>query len=122
MPKLTRIIAPALIATMALGAAMPAQAYTPARAHAIRGEIVDLQRAVDRLDGRYRISEREAFALRRDVRQLNDQFRFFNRNGLSNAEYRALERRISAVRAKLRHERHDRNNRSARFERDYHRR
>lgn len=117
MHTFTRILAPALVATLALSAAVPAQARpeyghsTPARAESIRHQIDELQQRVMRNDRRDRISEREAAGLRADVRRLRDQFRAYNRNGLSNSEFRTLERRIDSIRARLRIERNDRDHR-----------
>jgi predicted RNase H-like nuclease (RuvC/YqgF family) len=109
MRKLTKIIVPALCATMALGAAIPAQAY-PKQGHgqSIALQITELQRTVNRSDRRNGISDREAWRLRRDVQQLSRQYRQFSRNGLTRAEYRILDNRIDAIRAKLHVERHDR--------------
>lgn len=128
LPRPGRAMAPALLAALALGAAMPASAHadpypssqrhqgyddhrTPARAEAIRNQIAELERRIARNDNRDRISEREATALRRDVRQLRDQFRNYNRNGLSNTEMRTLERRIADIRQRLHIERNDRDGR-----------
>jgi Spy/CpxP family protein refolding chaperone len=121
MRKLTRIIVPAVLATAALGSAGAASAqpygdhhwgqHTPARANAIREQIQDLQRRVDRNDFRGRISDREAAGLRQDVRRLQEQFRMFNRNGLDNREMRVLENRIQNIRDRLKFERHDRDGR-----------
>ena len=113
MGKLTRIIAPALFATLALGAVTPAaaQRYTPNRSEAIRNQIAELQRRVERNDSRDRISEREARGLRRDVYRLREQFRLSNRNGLSRNEYMTLNRRIHSIRERLRIERRDWDNR-----------
>lgn len=114
MHTFTRILAPALVASLALSAAIPAQARpsydhsTPARAEAIRHQIEELQQRVARNDRRDRISEREAAGLRNDVRRLRDQFRTYNRNGLSDSEFRTLERRIKAIRDRLHDERRDR--------------
>ena len=114
MHKLTRIIAPAIMATLAVSVAIPAQARpsyghaTPGRAEAIRNQIEDLQQRVNRNDRRDRVSAREAAGLRTDVRRLREQFRDYNRNGLSDSEYRRLERRIADIRARLHIERNDR--------------
>ena len=109
MRKLTKIVAPALFASLALGAAMPAQAYPTHNGNAsIASEIAQLQRAVNRSDRRDRISEREAASLQRDMWRLKQQYRAFSRNGLSRHEYRILDRRIDTIRAKLQVERHDR--------------
>lgn len=89
----------------------PHYSHTPQRAQAIRHQIDQLRQAVNRTDRRDRISEREAAGLRRDVANLQDQFRSYNRNGLSNPEMRTLERRIADIRGRLRYERWDRDGR-----------
>lgn len=131
MRKLSKIIVPAILAAGLLGSAGAASAQpaggpaydhrgddhrnwgqrTPARAEAIRDQIRNLQERVNRNDWRGRISEREARGLRQDVRALQDQFRFFNRNGLDNREMRILENRIQQIRGRLQVERHDRDGR-----------
>lgn len=110
MRKTATLIVPALLASMAVGT-VSAEARTPARAEAIRTQIAQLDRAVDRSDGRDRISEREAAGIRRDVRDLRWQFRNYNRNGLNNREMHALESRIRSIRARLHMERRDRDGR-----------
>jgi len=122
MRKLSKIVVPALMAAAALGVAGPASAHsyhgrdghgwhedarTPARASMIRNQIADLQRRVDRNDRREFISEREARGLRRDVGNLYDQFRRYNRDGLSDREFRTLQARIDTVRHRLHLERAD---------------
>lgn len=136
MHKLTKIITPALIAIAAVGTAgvASAQGYpgndrgyergydhrddrgydhrgTPARAEAIRSQIRQLEQRINRNDNRDRISEREAYGLRREVRAIADQFRSFNRNGLDNREFRTLQIRIDRVKARLQVERNDRDGR-----------
>ena len=122
MRKLTKIAAPVLAAIAVIGtsAAASAQPYpqrdwghhqTPGRAEAIRNQIAQLERRISRNDFRDRISEREAAALRREVRDIRTQFRAFNRDGLNNREMRILETRIDRVRARLRVERNDRDGR-----------
>lgn len=128
MRKLTKIIVPALAAIATIGTAGAASAQpfpnrdrdagyhdnfrgTPARAEAIRSQIAQLEQRVNRLDNRDRISEREASGLRREVRDIRDQFRAFNRNGLDNREFRTLENRIERVKARIQLERHDRDGR-----------
>lgn len=83
-------------------------ASSQSRSAAINHRINELERAVNRNDGRNRISEREAASLRREVRELSQQFHRYDRNGLSKSEYRTLERRIERIRARLHVERHDR--------------
>lgn len=130
MRKITKIVAPALIAAMGLGVAMPASAAapyhrtTPVRidnarfdnnaraAFALRSQIDELQRMVNRNDRRDRISEREARGLRQDVWQLRRDFNAYSRNGLSDREARTLQFRVDRVKAKLHHERNDRNDRN----------
>lgn len=127
MKKLNTIAAPALLAALVLGAASPAMAQngyhrgdhgrggydqrTPYRADQIRAQINDLQRRIDRNDGRDRISEREARALRNDVRGLQATFRAYNRNGLDRREMAVLNQRIDNIRTRLHIEKRDWNNR-----------
>lgn len=110
MRKTATFIIPALLASMAVGA-VSAEARTPARAEAIRNQIAQLDRAVDRSDERDRISEREAAGIRRDIRDLRWQFRNYNRDGLNNREMSLLESRIHSIRARLHMERRDRDDR-----------
>jgi septal ring factor EnvC (AmiA/AmiB activator) len=107
MHKLSKpILAIAGLATLAI--AMPAAAAsTPARANAVRNQIAELDRRINRNDNRDHISEREAAGLRNDVDRLQNQFRDFNRNGLSNGEYRTLQGRIDDIRTRLHIERSD---------------
>jgi hypothetical protein len=144
MRKLHSVIASALVATTALGVALPAQAQSYPRgyedrydrhdrdddrhddddrrgryddrydnrgsrgqAQAIRVQISDLERRVERLDGRDRISEREAAGLRNTVWRLREQFRVYNRDGLSRREAEVLRARIDQVRSRLHRERRD---------------
>ncbi len=129
MSKFTKIAAPALIAAMAFGAAVPAQAqhnqgrdygynnhnnngnngYNNGRV--IEREIAQLERQVNRSDNRDRISEREAASLRRDVAQLRWTYRSYARNGLSSNEVRTLQDRIQRIRHRLQNERNDRDGR-----------
>ncbi|MFM5929349.1 MAG: hypothetical protein ACKOPQ_00390 [Novosphingobium sp.] len=113
MPKFTKIAAPALIAAMALGAAVPAQAqHNQSRyGYGIEREISQLEYAVNRTDNRDRISEREAAGLRRDIAQLRYTYRAYARDGLSQREGRILQDRIQHLRHRLQNERHDRDHR-----------
>jgi len=130
MSKLTKIIVPAfaIVATLGTAGAASAQPYggydrgrdagrdwghhqTPARAEAIRNQIAMLEQRVNRNDNRDRISEREAWGLRREVRDIREQFRMFNRDGLNDREFRILQNRIDRARDRLMVERHDRDGR-----------
>jgi len=126
MPKLTKILVPALAiaATLGTAGAASAQTYggydhgrdwgnhqTPARAEAIRNQIAMLEQRVNRNDNRDRISEREAWGLRREVRDIREQFRVFNRDGLNDREFRILQNRIDRAKDRLHVERNDRDGR-----------
>jgi hypothetical protein len=112
MIRLKSIFIPTAAAALVLSTAAAAQqGWTPGRSNAIRNQIEELDRRIDRSDNRNRISEREAAGLRRDVRNLRFQFRDFNRNGLSRGEWNTLQRRIDGIRVRLRIERRDWDNR-----------
>ena len=131
MTKLSKIALSALVAAGSLTAVLPAQAQSYRGDHygnrydqryddnrfgygqtqAIRSQIEQLQQRVARLDGRDRISEREAAGLRRAVYNLRQQFRDYSRNGLSQREAAILQDRIQDVRQRLRYERNDRDGR-----------
>ena len=81
--------------------------WTPERSGAIRNQIWDLDRAVDRAARNRTITPREARNLRRDVANLRNQFQIYNRNGLTFQEVRVLQGRVNTVRARLRMERLD---------------
>lgn len=124
MRKLAKILIPALAAAAVLGTAGAASAQpyggprgdwghhqTPARAEAIRNQLAQLEMRVNRNDNRDRISEREAWGLRREIRDIREQFRVFNRDGLNNREFRVLQNRIDRAKDRLRFERTDRDGR-----------
>lgn len=81
------------------------------QARSIRNQIDQLQRMVERRDGRGRISEREAAGLRHQVWNLRQTFRAMNRDGLNRREARILQERIEFVRDRLNHESRDRDGR-----------
>jgi hypothetical protein len=121
MKKITALAASALMAATALGAvAMPTAAsaqvtirfgapgyWTPERSNAIRQQIWQLDRQVDRATQNRTLSRREAMSLRRDVANLRGQYQMFNRNGLNFQEVRILQGRVNNVRTRLRLERAD---------------
>ncbi len=122
MRKMTKLLIPALIAAAAIAGANPAAAqgwqhngqhngspghFTPARAEAIRAQLNELQRRVERNDRRDNLSGREYAGLRHDIASVRNQFQRANRNGLTDVEFRVLSRRIDNIRARLRMERAD---------------
>ncbi|MCJ2188956.1 hypothetical protein [Novosphingobium beihaiensis] len=135
MRTLTKIIAPAVVAALGVGAALPASAhetrhayhdvsrhaprytparytparYTPARDHAIRADIRDLRARIDRAAARHAISYREARGLRRDTSRIQHLYARFARNGLDRQEVRVLRAKVDRVHYALRMERRDRN-------------
>src|SRR3546814_18511740 len=104
MRKITRFIAPALVAALGISAIAPASAhesprheaarYTPVRNASIRSDIRDLRRDVDRAAARRAISEREARGLRRDAAEIQRLYASCARNGLSPWETQTLHRRV----------------------------
>ena len=124
MRKLIKIVIPALMAATMFGAAgtasaqpyagraYPERAYgnqhaTPGRAEAIRAQLDDLQRRIERNDRRDHVSGREAAGLRHDLRSVREQFGRFNRDGLNDREVRGLQNRIDNIRSRLHMERAD---------------
>jgi hypothetical protein len=127
MSKFTKIVAPALIAAMGIGAAaVPAQAQpygqqrsgphdagrpTPVRNANIRADINGLNRAIDQAAARRTISNREATSLKRDAYQVQRLYSQYARNGLTRTETQTLQNRVDRIHVALRAERRDRDNR-----------
>jgi hypothetical protein len=122
MRKFTKILAPALIATLGLGMMAPAQAQsygrhhdagrpTPVRDANIRADISNLNRAIDRAIARRTISNREATGLKREAVQVQRLYTQYARNGLTASETRTLRNRVDWIENALRAERRDTNNR-----------
>ena len=123
MRKLIPYAASALFVIAALGGATTASARpgydgpgygqdhrygrTPARAEAIRDQLDQLERRIARSDHRDRVSDREAYGLRRDIAYTRQQLRDYNRDGLSDREFRVLQSRIDHIRFSLHMERAD---------------
>lgn len=116
MRKLTKIVAPALIAAMGLSAGISAQAApynhnagrpTPVRDANIRADINGLNRTIDRAVARRTISNREATGLRRDATQVQRLYGQYARNGLTQTEMRTLKTRVDRIRVSLHMERTD---------------
>jgi len=121
MRKFTKIVAPALIAAMGIGAAasVPAEAApwnhnagrpTPARDANIRADINGLNHDIDRAAARRTISPREANGLRRQAVQVQRLYANYARNGLTPSEVRTLQNRVDQIRVALHMERRDWNN------------
>jgi len=111
MKKFTSIIAPALFASLALGAAVPASAQPwqkPSRDNYSQ-QINQMERQVDRAEQRRLISSREASVLERKVYQLNQLHRKLSRDGLSRGERQTLDRQIDNVQRQIARETIDRN-------------
>lgn len=129
MRTFTKLVAPALIATLALGTMVPvAQAQvhgqhnnsrydnngrhnagrpTPVRNDNIRNELNGLNRDIDRAAARRTISSREATNLKREVSQVQRLYAQYARNGLTQSETRTLRNRVDRIQVALRAERRD---------------
>ena len=113
-------IATATIAAAAAPAAAEAQAHGrspyrpegPAR-HQINDLLRDLGRAEARIDRAPGISRREAFSLRREAREIRVRLNWALRNDgrIGNREFVGLRSRVNHLQARVRFERHDRDNR-----------
>lgn len=79
------------------------------RSYVIRAD--QLRQRIDRLDGRDRVSEREARQLRAAAIDLQNRTRAYARNGLSNSERRDLDNRFARLQQRARYEVRDGNNR-----------
>jgi len=111
MKKFTKIIAPALFASLALGAAVPASAQPwqkPGRDNYSQ-QINQLDRQVERAEQRRIISSREASVLDRKVNQLNLLHRKLSRDGLSRSERQTMDQQIANVQRLIAREAVDRN-------------
>lgn len=112
MNRFNKLIAPALAAALALGAAVPATAAPWQQdARELRNQIVQLDRLIDRAEQRRLLSSREAHQLERKVDNLKDQHSRYARNGFTRVELRILDQRIDTVKRQLDREISDRNGR-----------
>jgi hypothetical protein len=113
MNRLTKLIAPAVIASLALGATAPVAAapFYGAGAGNIRQQIAQLDRKVEQAERRHLITRQEAQRLDRLVNQVQNLHTTFARNGLSRAELRALDQRIDTVERQIDREIADRDGR-----------
>lgn len=117
MRKFTKLVAPALVAVLGVGAVAPAVAeaaprhdaarYTPNRDNRIRADINGLRAQIDRAAARRAISQREATGLRREAAEVQRMYARYARGGLTGQETRALQQRVERVHTALRAERRD---------------
>jgi hypothetical protein len=109
MNKLTKLIAPALAASLALGAAVPASAATFYNNGAnVKVEIAQLDRQIDIAKARHQLSWQESASLEKQVDRLQNLYRAYSRNGLTRAEVRVLDNQIDNVKQDLARQSHDR--------------
>lgn len=105
------LLAPALVASLALGGMAPANAAVRTDGAALRSDIAQLDRQIDRAEARRIISGREAAQLDRQVDRLQATWRSYARGGFTRYERSALTDRIAAVRHDLQRASFDRNGR-----------
>lgn len=111
--KIARILAaPAVLA--ALAATVPAAA-APGRTDgdALRRDISQLERQLDRLDDSRRLSEREEERIETRIDRLERTWQTYARGGFTQGERRSLSAQIDAVRNDLARQYDDRNGRVA---------
>ena len=101
MKTVTKFAASALVASLALGAAVPAAAAVYDRPGQLRAEIAQLDRQIDRAEDRRIISRREAAQLNAQVDRLESMFRSYARGGFTRYELAALDSRIDAVKRQI---------------------
>ena len=111
MTNAKKIVASALAASLALGIAVPASA-AGYNAGALRSEIAQRDKQIDRAEARRTISHREAQQLDRQVDRLQNTFRAYARDGFTRYELASLNNGIAQVRNQLRSQRWDGNNRA----------
>ena len=102
----SKIVASAVIASLAAGIAAPASAasYYGTSARELREDIAQLDRRVDRLQDRHVLTWREAARYQSKVEKLEDTWRYFARGGFTRGEINALDRQIDAVSFQLQQE------------------
>lgn len=126
MRKFTKIVAPALIAALGIGAAaIPAQAAPYAHQHNthsaqhsinqhaigrptatnqsnIRSEINSLKSQIKQAEARRTISKSQATKLKRDVSEVQRLYTSYARNGLTRNETNTLQNRVDRIKSALR--------------------
>jgi hypothetical protein len=109
-----KILISALIAGSAVAAApASAQAFRvqPMVQRQIQSEINQLDSQISRAVQRRTVSQREAIGLRRQAMQVQRSYNLFARNGLDRGEVASLQSQLNSLRARLRLERRDFDNR-----------
>ncbi|HVQ08452.1 MAG TPA: hypothetical protein VMS43_08445 [Allosphingosinicella sp.] len=114
------------VATATIAAAVPAAAQDYAQRgdrgdrdwnrggpgrQAVNELLRDLSRAEQRIDRARGISRREAVGLRNEARQIRFSLNLALRNGINAREFASLRVRVNRLEARVRFERHDRDNR-----------
>lgn len=97
MNRFTKIIAPALAASLALGAVAPATAAPFFGAGNVRQQIAQLDRKIDQAERQHRLTRQEAQKLDRLVDQVQTLQARYARNGFTKGELRILDQRIDTV-------------------------
>lgn len=111
MTKLTKLIAPALAASLALGITVPASAATFVNsAGNVRIELAQLDRQIDVARARHQISASESATLEKKVDRAQKLYRTYSRNGFSRAELRVLDNRVDTLKRDLARQVNDRDN------------
>jgi hypothetical protein len=76
---------------------------------ALQVRLNQIERQIDRLDRRNRLSDREADRLRRDANRIERQLRVFAQNGLNPREHRDISIRIARLEQNVRYQANDGN-------------
>ena len=111
MNKLIKFAAPALAASLALGATVPASAATfHNNANTVKVELAQLDRQIDIAKARHQLTFQESASLQTQVNRVQALYRSYARNGFSRAELVTLDSRIDAVKRDLARQANDRDN------------
>lgn len=104
MNILTKIAAPALAATLALGVAAPASAAHFDKPAEIKQDIRQLDRQIDRALMRHQITRQEAYRFNAAVDRLEYRWRVFARGGFTRTELNKLDRQVDMLKIQLQRE------------------